>query len=636
VTDLTQEGAHEVNLDGVPYAVEVHDIALDGVTYRVVCGFHRTDEGNAQRLIFYFGDVISYAKDIKTWLIWDGVKWAQDVKDQIFEYAKDTVRLIGLESNFVNEVNEPDKGKRRKEEAALDQWAYQSEAMVKIKAMVELAKTDPRIARERTDFNANRFLLNFPNGTLDLKKRVFREHRKEDMLTMVTGAPYNPTKRSTYFFPTLKFALPHDQAINLQRRLGLALEGTTKNKELILTYGKPYSCKSSITQAFYEALGDYAKPFEWTLLAKNKHGIASNAARPDLVALEDAVIAWTEETPDGMVFDDATVKSLTSSGEKSARGLFEKQRTISLKNTFCLETNGAPLIDIDNEWQRDALLQRIGVTPFLHTVPEKARDKDVFKQLTEDEDELTVALAWGIQGYFDRIDYGLVETEDILESSARFEADTNPLSPFVESQVLFDDGTKEGSIYAEVYCSVVDLFQRFKETSERELRERFKNERSFNIQLKRAMAYYGKKSHVEVSLKRRSFGYIWTNVQLREIEDDIEEERLRKEEYAEDESVAKLENAANEPVWCKYSLLDCFMKENHQIPYFATPNDPKASFPIVKIGLGASIKESGLYKERVLECSKCVANCQSIYSEYRGCNQQAKLVEPQFETGETR
>ena len=362
---MTQE-VHQVNFDGVPYEVTVHEIVLDGVSYTVVCGFHRTDEGNAQRLVFYFGDVIRYAKDIKAWFLYDGVKWAQDVKDRIFEYAKDTVRLIRFESQF---VMERDEDKRRLEARLLDQWAHQSEAMVKIKAMVELAKTDPRVARKRTDFNTNRFLLNCPNGTLDRKRREFREHRKEDMLTMVTKAPWNPTQKSKYFFPTLKFALPHNEAINLQRRLGLALEGTTKNKELVLTYGKPYSCKSSITQAYYEALGDYATNFEWTLLAKNKHGIASNAARPDLVALEDVLIAWTEETPDGMVFDDATVKSFTSSGQKAARGLFEKQRTIRLKATFCLETNGAPLIDIDNEWQRDALLQRVGVTPFLNTVP---------------------------------------------------------------------------------------------------------------------------------------------------------------------------------------------------------------------------------------------------------------------------
>jgi len=504
------------------------------------------------------------------------------------------------------------------EVTALDQWAYQSEAMAKIKAMVELAKTDPRIARERSDFNANRFLLNVPNGTLDLKRREFREHRKEDMLTMVTKAPYDPTRKCKYFFSTLRFALPVNEAVNLQRRLGLALEGTTTYKELVLTYGKPYSCKSSITQAFYEALGDYAKPFEHTLLAKNKHGIASNAARPELVALEDAVIAWTEETPDGMVFDDATVKSLTSSGEKAARGLFEKQRTIRLKATFCLETNGAPEIDIDNEWQRDAVLMRIGVTPFLNKMPEESRDDTVLKLLKEDGDELAAALAWGVQGYFDRKDYGLIKTKDILESSERFEADTNPLSPFVATQVLFDDGTKNGDVYAEVYCSVADLYDRFMQTSEKDLRERFKNSRSFNLQLKRAFEYFAKKSGVEVKIKRKDFGNVWLNVRLKEIADDIEEEERKKKEAAD---VANIENVANGPVWCKYSLLDYFMKDFNQIPPFTTSNGTKASFPIVKLGLGASIKESGLYKERVLECSKCAANCNGIDLECRVCNQ---------------
>src|SRR5665647_278309 len=366
--------------------ITLHDLAINGDRYKVAYGFRRSDEGNAQRFVFYFGDIIRYVSDVNAWFIWTGVKWTQDIKGEIFERAKDTVRLIRFESNFVEET---DAEKKRKEVIALDNWAYQSEAMKKIKAMVELAKTDSRIAVERKEFNANPHLKTFPNGTLDFENRVFREHRKEDLITQEMSVPYNPTKTSKYFYQTLDLALPQDEAINLQRRLGLAFEGTTKNKELILTYGKQFSCKSSITQAVYKALGDYAKHFEWTLLAKSKHGISSNAARPELVVLEDAVIAWTEETPDGMVFDDATFKSLTSSGDKEARGLFEKQRTMHLRATFCLETNGAPNIDIVNDWNRDAILERIGVTPFLNTIPKEKRDRDVFKHLTEDNDELT-------------------------------------------------------------------------------------------------------------------------------------------------------------------------------------------------------------------------------------------------------
>src|SRR5665647_379752 len=209
--------------------------------------------------------------------------------------------------------------------------------------------------------------------------------------------------------------------------------------------------------------------------------------------------------------------------------------------------------------------------------------------------------AWAIQGYFDRIDYGLLETENVLESAARFEADTNPLSPFVESQILFDDGTRDGSHWAEVYCSVADMYERFKETSERELLDRFKNQRSFNIQLKRALAYYSKKAAVKVENKKRNFGSIWTNLRLSEISDDIEADDVPSDEGKSD---AKLESDAKHPIWCNLFVRDGVSSKVHQNTTFESPNGKKLSYPIVKIGLGASILESDLYKEKVYEVTQ--------------------------------
>lgn len=552
---------------------------VEQTPYRIICGFHKTDDGNAQRLVAYFGDIIRYCADVRSWYVWSGVKWEQDKNNQIRELAKDVVRLIHFESQFVKE-NDPKK--RRVMQHDLDSWAYISESRVKIRDMIELASTDKRVIVNREDFNKDRLLVNFPNGTMDFRRREFREHRKEDMLSMVTRVPWNPNKKCTYFYSTLEAALPMDEAINLQRRIGLALEGTTKNKELILTYGKAYAYKSSVTQAVYEALGDYAMNFDSQLLAKSRHGIAANAARPELVVLEDVLIAWSEETPEGMVFDDATIKSLTSSGQKPGRGLFEKQRAIRFRMTLALETNGSPSIDIRDDSQRTALLRRIGVTPFLNEIPEARRDKEVLKRLTEDEDELTAALAWAVQGYFDRQDFGLIENDSVKESADRFEVDINPISPFIETQVKFDNGVVDGGMHHEVYCAVSDLYDRFRETSDRDLIERFKNVRSFNLQFKRAVQYYAKKAGVEVADKKRNFGAVWLNLCLKEVSDDVELTDLEPKVTQSDESDAK------PLLWYKSSYIDFSTKGYTKDTTLRHPSN----YPMVKIGLGASILES--------------------------------------------
>jgi putative DNA primase/helicase len=492
-----------------------------GMTHEVtvVCGYNQTDMGNAQRMIAYYGDVIRYCAELDTWFICDGILWVADATLQIRELAKDTIRLIHSEVSFVDEDNQKETKKARR---ALTNWAYQSEANFRISAMIKVAQSDPRIAVKASDFDAKPELMNFPNGTLDFAHREFREHRREDLLTKLTGAPYDPSQECKLFYQTLREALPPEQIVYLQRMLGSMLEATTQNKEFLIIYGKPYARKSSVTQSVYAALGDYAKPIDISLLTKSKHGIAANAARPELMALEGVRIAWSEETPEGMVFDESMLKGLTSSGKKAARNLFEKQRELELQASFVIETNNPPTIDITDEWQRDAFLERTCVVQFLNQVPKEERNPNVLKRLTHDEDELTAALAWVVQGYFDRLDYGLDVPQSIKDTSEEFQTAINPLIVFVKNEVLFDDGTKEGEIHSEVRTHVSELYQRFQDTADPETLKKVRNTRSFNIHFGKIAPYYAKKAGVKIWSHKYSSGSAWHNLRLAEISDDPE------------------------------------------------------------------------------------------------------------------
>jgi putative DNA primase/helicase len=60
--------------------------------------------------------------------------------------------------------------------------------------MVSLAQAELAITPGQLD--ANPWLLNCPNGTLDLRTGHLRPHRREDLLTKTTAAPYDPDERS--------------------------------------------------------------------------------------------------------------------------------------------------------------------------------------------------------------------------------------------------------------------------------------------------------------------------------------------------------------------------------------------------------------------------------------------------------
>ena len=484
----------------------------------IVTGYNTTGSGNAKRLVAYFGHVIRYSNQLKSWFIYDGTRWARDEQLKIMELAKATADRIHAEVAFLERDDPKGQKEARKE---LSKWALKSESLYNLQEMVSLARSDARILISPEELDARTELINFPNGTLNLETREFREHRREDMLSKMTKVPYDPTHSSEYFYPTLLNAMPADVVVYLQRVLGSFLDYTTQNKEILILYGAHYAGKSSITQAVYNALGDYAAPFPKELLQKSRHGVAANAARPELMALEGVRIAWTEETNEDMIFDESIFRSLTSSGIKSARNLFEKQRKIHLGASFIIETNAPPTIDVTNNNSRNAMFDRILVAPFLKTIPEEKRDKEVLRRLTNDPGELMVAIAWLVQGYFDRKDHGLQIPDSVTQGKEEYEVQVNPLYEFVNNEVIFDDGRKNGEIHHETRTLTGDLLQRVWDTEGKVVN----NSRQFNKQFKELLPYFEKKTGIKAELKHQRDGAAWLNVRLSDEDNEVLSEK---------------------------------------------------------------------------------------------------------------
>ena len=142
---------------------------------------HLTDLGNARRLVGWFGHDLRYCPPWKKWLVWDGKRWAVDMKGEIVHQAKKTVRaLYRLASQITDET-------RRN---SLVRFAIESEARHRIEAMIALAQTEPGIAVTPNELDANPWLLNCRNGTLDLRTGQLRKHRREDIITKL--APVAP------------------------------------------------------------------------------------------------------------------------------------------------------------------------------------------------------------------------------------------------------------------------------------------------------------------------------------------------------------------------------------------------------------------------------------------------------------
>jgi P4 family phage/plasmid primase-like protien len=486
---------------------------------RVVCGYNMTDMGNASRLIALHGERIRYCAELKEWFLWDGVRWAPDTTNYVQELAKDAVRLIHAEVSFMS-------GAAKAERKKLTDWAYASEAHVRINAMIKEAQSDRRIAVKAGDFDANKWLINTPEGTINLEgeKCELRPHNRDELLTKVTLGRHNPDADGWRYYKTLFESLSPSEVAFFQHAWGSALEPTIKNKALFILYGRSNSKKSTCSEPPLYALGDYACTQNITTFIKTpKRG---GAARPDIVSLEGVHVAYCEETPAGMVFDDATIKSLTSLARQRARTLYQvRERDIELICTFFIETNELPRIDtIDND-QAEAVFNRLYVISFTHPIANEDVDPSIKQTLITEQEALDAVLTWVINGYFDYAKTGLCPPDSVKEASEDYQLKMNPLAEFFKDEIVADDGSVKWARVGRIVRTLSkDIYAHFDNVASLEVRKLVKNKSRFGVYFSKLAKAKGFES------EHTDEGTAWLNLRIRDWSDEGKSNKAQNKE----------------------------------------------------------------------------------------------------------
>ncbi len=243
--------------------------------------FHLTDLGNAKRLVERFGADLRYVPPQRSWVYWDGRRWALDQTGEIFRRAKETVRLIYAEAAGASSAGE------RK---ALAKHAERSEAVGRIRAKIELAKTEPGIPVMPDQFDANPYLLNLLNGTLDLRTGELHPHRQKDLITKLAAVEYDRTARCPMFTRFLAEITANDEELQrfIQKAIGYALTGDTKEQVIFFLWGVGANGKSTFVNVIQDMLNEYALQMTTETLVRKRERSATN----DLARLRGARLWW--------------------------------------------------------------------------------------------------------------------------------------------------------------------------------------------------------------------------------------------------------------------------------------------------------------------------------------------------------
>jgi putative DNA primase/helicase len=126
------------------------------------------------------------------------------------------------------------------EATATLKWALRSEQAPRIEAALKLARSEPGIPILPEDLDRDLWLLNCPNGTLDLRTGTLHEHQRADYITKLCPTPYVPGAACPMWLAFLDtiFAGNHELIRYVQRLLGYCLTGDV-SEQSCRSFGEP-------------------------------------------------------------------------------------------------------------------------------------------------------------------------------------------------------------------------------------------------------------------------------------------------------------------------------------------------------------------------------------------------------------
>ncbi len=349
-----------------------------------------SDDALALRFAERYGNELRYVAKWSQWLRWTGTRWLFDDTLAAFDRA----RLICREA--ASACNE-------------QKFAKELASAKTVAAVERMARSDRRLAATVDQWDADPWLLNTPEGVIDLRTCEMREHRAGDYLTRMTAVA--PRGACPLWRSVLDRITNGDEGLQqyLQRVCGYALTGLTREHALFFLWGTGANGKGTFVNAIAGILADYHRtaPIEtFTVTYGDRHPT-------DLAGLRGARLVSATETDEGRRWAEAKIKMLTGGDTVSAR--FMRQDFFDYMPQFKLMIAGnhkPSLRSVD-----EAIRRRFNMLPFTVTIPEHERDQQLGDKLKA---EWPGIFAWMIDGCLDWQERGLAPPEAVTAATAAY------------------------------------------------------------------------------------------------------------------------------------------------------------------------------------------------------------------------
>lgn len=293
-----------------------------------------------------------------------------------------------------------------------------------LRAMIEMAKSEPGMTVRLNEFDADPMLLGVHNGVIDLRRGRLRPVSPDIMVSKRCPITFDPSARCPTFEKFMCEIQPvADVRAFLQRWVGYCLTGSVSEQVFIFMYGPGGNGKGVFIELIAWLLGDYARKIATEMLMQHQRN--PQGPSPDIVALKGVRLAYASETEEGRRLADARVKELTGGDTLTGRVPYGKA-DISFRPSQKLVIAGNHRPDIVDT--SNGMWRRVLLVGFDETFPDGRRDPDLLEKLKLEGPGI---LNWALEGLRQWQKDGLTAPAGIRNATAAYRQEQDIIGEWI-------------------------------------------------------------------------------------------------------------------------------------------------------------------------------------------------------------
>jgi putative DNA primase/helicase len=273
--------------------------------------------------------------------------------------------------------------------------------------------------------------------TIDLKTGLDYPPRREDYITKITAVRAGGECPLWHEF--LRRVTDEDLDLQhyLQRMAGYCLTGWVHEHVLFFLYGTGGNGKGLFLNTLTAIWNDYAVVAPMDMLMETRQ----HRHETELAFLRGARLVVAQETEKNHHWAESKIAALTGGDPITARYMRQVFFTFKPQFKLVIAGNHKPSLRSVNA----AMRRRIHLVPFVITIPENERDKQLFEKL---KPQWGGIFQWAVDGCLEYQKIGLAPPKAVTDASKAYFAEEDAIGKWIEERCV------EGGSYLEAVSTL--------------------------------------------------------------------------------------------------------------------------------------------------------------------------------------